>query len=121
MGSALTVWVTNDSETTLGEPMKASAPALSKPELQAAIAANPSHRGPTDLEAPTAEEAQAAFRKAKGETFPNVTITIGQCDRDTIGPGVACMSRIVWGPGGEPVERLVGFAKSPDGWVATLY
>lgn len=121
MGSALTVWVTNDSETTPGAPMKASAPALSRPELKAAIATDPSLCGPTDLEAPTAEEAQAAFRKAKGETFPNVTITIGQCDRDTMGPGVACMSRIVWGPSGEPAERLVRFARSPDGWVATLY
>lgn len=90
-------------------------------QVEAAIAADPSYCLAVNLEVPTAEEAQAAFHRAKGETFPNVTITLGQCDQATIGPGVACMSRILWGPDGEPAERLVGFSKSPDGWVATLY
>ena len=106
--------------------MTPSAPAVSRSEIEAAIATDPSFCGPAEAEswtadAPTAEEAQAAFLKAKGSTFPKVTITIGQCDRDTMGPGAACMSQIVWGPGGEPSERLVGFARSPVGWVATLY
>ena len=91
---------------------------LSKNEIAAAVAADPSLCASSRLEIPRADEAQAAFRRAKGETFPNVTITIGECEKDTMGPGVACMSRIVWGPGGEPAERLVGFAKSPDGSVS---
>lgn len=123
MGAAIAVWSTKPQPS---EPMTTSAPAVSRSEIEAAIATDPSFCGPAESEswtadAPTAEEAQAAFLKAKGSTFPKVTITIGQCDRDTMGPGVACMSRIVWGPGGEPAERLVGFARSPDGWVATLY
>ena len=126
MGAAITVWTTNGAKPTPSEPMKTSAPAVSRSDIEAAIATDPSLCGPagsesSTAEAPTATEAQAAFLKAKGSTFPKVTITIGQCDRDTMGPGVACMSRIVWGPGGEPAERLVGFARSPDGWVATLY
>jgi hypothetical protein len=118
MGAAITVWSTKPQPS---EPMTTSASAVSRSEIEAAIATDPSLCGPAESEPPTAEEAQAAFLKAKGTTFPKVTITIGQCDRDTMGPGVACMSRIVWGPGGEPAERLVGFARSPDGWVATLY
>lgn len=89
--------------------------------IKAAIADDPSLCQASGLEIPSAQEAQAAFRKAKGETYPNVQLTLGQCDDDSIGPGVVCMSRILWGPAAEPQERLVGFSKSPDGWVAILY
>ncbi|WP_353646793.1 hypothetical protein [Mesorhizobium sp. WSM2239] len=90
-------------------------------EIKAAIATDPSLCQASGIEIPSAEEAQAAFRKAKGETFPDVQLTLGQCDEDTIGPGAVCMSRVLWGPTADPAERLVGFSKSPDGWVAILY
>lgn len=68
---------------------------LSKNEIAAAVAANPSLCASSRLIIPAADEAQAAFHKAKGETFPNVTITIGMCNKDTMGPGIAYMSRII--------------------------
>lgn len=120
-GIAITVAVINVGGPG-NEPVEVpSPPAITRAQVEAAIAADPSYCIAGGLEVPSPEEAQAAFHKAKGETFPNVSITLGQCDKDMIGPGVACMSRILWGPDGEPAERLIGFSKSPDGWVATLY
>nr|WP_281722388.1 hypothetical protein [Nitrosomonas nitrosa] len=94
---------------------------IARAAVEAAISADPSYCWSNDLDIPSAEEAQAAFRRGKEDTFPRVTITLGQCDKDGIGPGIVCMTRIVWGPNGEPNQRLVGFVKSADGWVATLY
>lgn len=130
-GAAVTVALMSGSDIVPSVPREVATPDLATADIEAAIAADPSLCGDQGLEIPTVEDAQAAFQRARGATFPNVTITIGHCDKDTIGPGVACMdtigpgvacmSRIVWGPGEEPADRLVGFAKSPDGWVATLY
>lgn len=120
-GIGITVAAINLGGSDDGTVEAPSPPVITRAQIEAAIEADPTYCIAGGLEVPTAEEAQAAFHRAKRETFPNVAITLGQCDKDMIGPGVACMSRILWGPDGEPSERLVGFSKSPDGWVATLY
>lgn len=120
-GAGLILAFTSGPEQDRPADVEAATARISNDDIAAAVAADPSLCASAEREIPTASEAQAAFLEAKGFTFPEVAITIGQCDRDTMGAGVACMSRIVWGPGGKPAERLVGFARSPDGWVATLY
>ncbi|GGB09295.1 hypothetical protein GCM10011491_41590 [Brucella endophytica] len=72
------------------------------------------------LQIPSADEAQAAFHVEKGATFPNVRISLGQCDKDTEGPGVACAVDIDWGDGTKG-SGVVGFSKSPSGWKSTHY
>ena len=120
-GVAATIVFFNFDGPDNGPVDERSPSAITRAQIEAAIDADPTYCAAGDLQVPTAEEAQAAFHRAKGDVFPNVTITIGQCDKDPIGAGVSCMSRILWGPEGEPAARLVGFSRSPDGWVATLY
>ena len=112
----------------------ASSQAISKADVVAAIKADPALCPPAEpsappapttpgkasLDIPTADEAQAAFLAEKGSTFPNVKISIGQCDKDTEGPGVACAADIDWGDGSK-ANGVVGFAKSPSGWKSTHY
>ncbi|MEY9536881.1 hypothetical protein [Sinorhizobium fredii] len=74
----------------------------------------------TNLEIPSADEANTAFRKAK-RSFPSATLAIGQCQTNTMGPGVSCAVDITWKPGRDAQSGVVGFAKTPTGWQAMHY
>lgn len=102
--------------------------AISKAELVAAISDDPSLCLFPTVEAPTEAEALAAYRKAHAASAlvwernnpPEITLALGQCDKATTGPGVACVTSIKMSPNAEPRDRVVGFAKSASGgWVAT--
>ncbi|MER9651053.1 hypothetical protein [Mesorhizobium sp. M0199] len=114
--------------------------AISKAEITAAIEADPSLCPTTlapppapktsELVIPTEAEALAAFRKAQESSplvwdrdqLPEVSLTLGQCDTNNSGPGVACMTRIKLSPEAEPLARPISFAQSASGeWVATPY
>jgi hypothetical protein len=105
--------------------------AITKTELTAAISADPSlcpvpeqaaapRSTSTNLEIPSADEANAAFRKVK-PSFPSATLAIGQCQTNTMGPGVSCAVDITWKPGRDAQSGVVGFAKTPTGWQAMHY
>ncbi|WP_114217142.1 hypothetical protein [Ochrobactrum sp. 3-3] len=107
--------------------------AITKAELTAAISADPSlcpiPETPV-VEAPTEAEALAAFRKAKAnsplvwdrDNMPEVSLALGQCDKNATGPGVSCMTTIKLAPQAEPQNKIIGFAKTASGeWVATLF
>ena len=46
--------------------------------------------GNSQLEIPTEEEARASLQAAKPNDWPNLHLSLGQCDKDTLGPGVRC-------------------------------
>ena len=131
LGGSGATWAITSASTANSD---ATSQAVSKADIVAAIKADPALCPPAApaapqppaapgnavLEIPTAEEAQAAFLAEKGSTFPNVKISIGQCDKDTEGPGVACAADIEWGDGSK-ANGVVGFAKSPSGWKSTHY
>ncbi|MEX2745984.1 hypothetical protein AB3480_32975 [Rhizobium mongolense] len=106
--------------------------AITKTELTAAISADPSlcpvPQVPV-VEVPTEDEAIAAFRKAQAASplvwdrnnMPEISLSLGQCDKSSNGPGVSCLATIKLSPQAQPLDRVVGFAKSASGeWVATL-
>ncbi|RWN28906.1 MAG: hypothetical protein EOR96_32130 [Mesorhizobium sp.] len=81
------------------------------------------------IEAPTEDEALAAFRKAQEASplvwdrnnMPEISLALGQCDKNSSGPGVSCMTSIKMSPQAQPLDRLVGFAKDASGeWIATI-
>lgn len=75
------------------------------------------------LDIPSNAEASAAMTKHKGGVFPNSTITLGQCDKDSAGPGVRCTAD--WDLQGNKVnvqKATIGFSRGPNGeWVAVHY
>ncbi|MBP2450081.1 hypothetical protein JOH51_007589 [Rhizobium leguminosarum] len=108
---------------------KVEAQAISKAELVAAISADPSLCPIPTVEAPTEAEATAAYRKAHAASplvwdrndLPEISVALGQCDKAGPGPGVTCMTSVKMSPEAQPIERIVGFAKSPSGeWIATI-
>lgn len=110
------------------EPMVEAQP-ISKAELVAAISADPSLCPIPTVEAPTEAEATAAYRKAHAASplvwdrnnLPEISVALGQCDKAGSGPGVACMTSVKMSPEAQPIERVVGFAKSASGeWIATI-
>ncbi|TIU67949.1 MAG: hypothetical protein E5W13_30870, partial [Mesorhizobium sp.] len=102
--------VAGAGSTWLAMPSPAiEARALSKAELTAAISADPSlcpvPQTPI-VDAPTEGEALAAFRKAQEASplvwdrnnMPEISLTLGQCDKNSRGPGVSCMTSIKMSP-----------------------
>lgn len=73
------------------------------------------------LDVPTEAEATAALRKEKAAAFPNLTVKLGQCDKDAMGPGVRCTVDIDFAANGKPKSAIVGFSKGPSGWVSVHY
>lgn len=105
------------------------AQAISKAELVAAISADPSLCPRPTVEAPTAAEATAAYRKAHASSplvwdrndLPDISVALGQCDKAGSGPGVACMTSVKMSPVAQPIDRIVEFSKSASGeWIATI-
>lgn len=108
---------------------KVEAQAMSRAEIVAEIAADPSLCPVPIVEMPTQAEALSAYRKAHAASplvwdrnnLPEISLKLGQCDKSNAGPGVACMASIKMTPQAEPLDRIVGFAKSATGeWTATL-
>lgn len=75
------------------------------------------------LALPSNAEASVAMNKHKGDAFPKSTVTLGQCDKDSAGPGARCM--VDWdlqGDGKNIKKATVGFSRGPNGeWVAVHY
>ncbi|RWG41485.1 MAG: hypothetical protein E5X53_34145 [Mesorhizobium sp.] len=88
----------------------------------ATFALTSSPRG-SDLEIPSQEEAQSSLQAAKGDFWPNLKLTLGQCDKDTMGPGVRCAVDVSFDGFGGPQQQkaIVGFSKTPSGWMASHY
>ncbi|WDZ82096.1 hypothetical protein PWG15_36065 (plasmid) [Ensifer adhaerens] len=105
------------------------AQAISKAELAAAISDDPSLCPVPTVEAPTEAEALVAYRKAHAASplvwdrnnLPEISLALGQCDKAGAGPGVACMTSVKMSRDAQPIDRIVGFAKSASGeWIATI-
>jgi len=107
--------------------------ATTEPKVEAqaiaAISADPSLCPIPTVEAPSEAEATAAYRKAHAASplvwdrnnMPEISMALGQCDKSGSGPGVACMTSVKMSPEAQPIERIVGFAKSASGeWIATI-
>ncbi|RWI08744.1 MAG: hypothetical protein E5X86_11250 [Mesorhizobium sp.] len=79
--------------------------------------------GNSQLEIPTEEEARASLQAAKPNDWPNLQLSLGQCDKGTLGPGVRCAVDVTYdGLGGQRKRRsTVGFSQTPSGWMASLY
>ena len=78
--------------------------------------------GKFQLEIPTEEEARASLQAAKPNDWPNLKLSLGQCDKDTLGPGVRCAVDVTYdGLGGQKRQSIVGFSRTPSGWMASLY
>lgn len=87
-------------------------------QLSAAIASEPALCAKlvaAGLEIPSPAEALEAFRRAKSSD--QVTLRLGECSKNTMGPGVQCTVkyklRASWKDEGDGV---VAFSKGPDGW-----
>jgi hypothetical protein len=102
---------------------------VSKEVIAAFIKADPSLCPIPTVETPTQAEALSAYRKAYAasplvwdrDNLPEISLALGQCDKASSGPGVACMTSVKMGPQAQPLDRMVGFAKSASGeWIATL-
>ncbi|PDT50403.1 hypothetical protein CO661_01830 [Sinorhizobium fredii] len=72
---------------------------------------------------------RTAYRKAHAASplvwdrnnLPEISLSLGQCDKVGAGPGVACMTSVKMGPDAQPIDPIVGFAKSASGeWIATI-
>ncbi|RWM45530.1 hypothetical protein [Mesorhizobium sp.] len=80
--------------------------------------------GKFQLEIPTEEEARASLQAAKPNDWPNLQLSLGQCDKDTLGPGVRCAVDVTYdglGGGQRKRQSIVGFSQTPSGWMASLY
>ena len=79
--------------------------------------------GKFQLEIPPEEEARASLQAAKSNDWPNLQLSLGQCDKDTLGPGVRCAVDVTYdGLGGQRKRQsIVGFSQTPSGWMASLY
>lgn len=113
-----------------GSTNSTEVPTVTKEQVVAAIETDPSVCEAVGLDIPTDEEAQAAFNQANRssplaynrENDPEISVKLGQCDKNSMGPGVACMATVKYTPQAEPQTRTIGFAKSAEGeWVATPY
>ena len=102
---------------------------VSEEVIAAFIKADPSLCPIPTVGAPTQAEALSAYRKAYAasplvwdrDNLPEITLALGQCDKARSGPGVACMTSVKMEPQAQPLDRIVGFAKSASGeWIATL-
>ena len=79
--------------------------------------------GNSQLEIPTEEEARASLQAAKPNDWPNLQLSLGQCDKGTLGSGVRCAVDVTYdGVGGQRKRQsIVGFSQTPSGWMASLY
>ncbi|RVL83954.1 hypothetical protein CN140_12530 [Sinorhizobium meliloti] len=102
---------------------------VSKEVIAAFIKADPSLCPIPTVEAPTQAEALSAYRKAHAASplvwdrnnMPEISVALGQCDKAGSGPGVACMTSVKISPEAQPIDRIIGFAKSASGeWIATI-
>ena len=76
------------------------------------------------LEVPTAEEAITAFRDRPGLKYTktendNDTLTLGECYQGTQ-MQLECGADVIFKNNGVAVKRIVGFTKTPTGWLAKL-
>jgi hypothetical protein len=103
---------------------------LTRADLLAAIEADPELQLAATVEIPTDEEARAAFQKAHANSglvwdrdeVSDIQVSLGQCDSNPAGPGVACVTTVKFTAEAAPQDRTVGFARNAAGeWTATLY
>ncbi len=98
---------------------KVGAQAISKAELVAAISADPSLCPIPTVEAPAEAEALSAHRKAYAasplvwdrDNLSEISLALGQCDKASTAPGIACMTSVKMSPRRSP---LTGLSASPN-------
>ncbi|RJT32655.1 hypothetical protein D3227_26765 [Mesorhizobium waimense] len=102
---------------------------ITKADLTAAITADPSLCPLPVVDKPSEGEALAAYQNAQSSSplvwdrndMPQISLSLGQCDKNHNGPGVSCMTSIKMSPQARPLDRVVGFAKGASGeWIATI-
>lgn len=123
-GTGLLVGIGGTWLVTANSEAISSADASSKAELMAAIKADPSlcpappaTPSAAGLEVPSLDEAIAAFRRAKPSN-PHAIISLGQCEKNPMGPGVSCAVDIQWSDDADKQAGVVGFSRTPTGWQA---
>lgn len=123
-GSGLTYVLMPQPEPVVRAPTEA--------EIAALVAANPSllpEPQVRELEVPTHEEALAAYREAyrrnplrTGRGELDVTLVLGDCDKNPAAPGITCIASIRTKPNSAAFDRVIAFAKGPSGeWIALNY
>ena len=95
-----------------------------RPSNCPAIAATPVAQ--STMMQPTVAQATAAVRRHRVgfATYPDATLTLGECAPGTIAPGVSCMTRIILDPGAKgatPQDRAIGFARVAGQWEVSLW
>jgi hypothetical protein len=92
------------------------------------VAVSDSNAETPSLQLPSLAEATAAVNEANRHNPLNygtpkpVSIELGQCGANALGPGVACMTTIHKPEASVPLNRQVGFARNAQGqWTAILY
>lgn len=129
-GTGLLVGIGGTWLVTANSEAIGSAEASSKAELMAAIKADPSlcpappatlaAPSAAGLEVPSLDEAIAAFRRAK-PSYPHAIISLGQCEKNQMGPGVSCAVDIQWSDDADRQAGVVGFSRTSSGWQAAHY
>jgi len=87
--------------------------------VYAATSSTPS--ASTALDVPSEAEATAAMRREKAAAFPNLTLKLGQCDKDAMSSGVRCTVDVDFAANGKSKPAIVGFSRGPSGWVSVHY
>lgn len=92
------------------------------PDTPATDAAAETSPMPAGAEQPSEAEATAAVRRHRMgfNTNSEATLTLGECGPGTIGPGVTCMTTVVFRPGSTPQNRMIGFARVNDQWEVSV-
>lgn len=75
---------------------------------------------------PTEMEATAAVRRHRVgiSTFPDATLTLGDCSPGTVAAGVSCMTKITLHPtrtGASAQTRSIGFARVDGQWEVSAW
>lgn len=76
---------------------------------------------------PSEDEATAAVRRHRlfsGTSLANATLKLGDCSPGGVGPGVTCMTQIVFDPtkpNASPQNRPIGFARVNGQWEVAVW
>lgn len=83
----------------------------------------PAASASSGLVQPSEAEATAAVRRHKVGfmTFPEATVTLGDCAPGTMTAGVTCMTQVVLAKGSAPQNRSVSFAHVNGEWEVALW
>lgn len=97
-------------------------------DVLAAIDADPALCPVPTVQAPSQVEATLAVRDMRiqsspfvgPDSDPEMSVALGDCNENSSGPGVTCVTTVRYNPQANPSQWIVSFARDADGnWVAT--